>query len=410
MKNLYIIDAVNFLFRSYYAIKGMTNATGESTNALFGLIRSIYKIIADFSPDYVVAVFDGPDNKAMRTKIYAEYKSHRVRMPEDLVPQLERALEWCTIAGIPHLSIPGVEADDTMGSIARWAESQGIQVYLCSSDKDLCQLVDDHIFLLHAHKDNMLVDRKKVEELYGIKPEQMVDYLAIVGDASDNIPGLEGFGPKTASELLQKFGTLDAILKNPEQVSGAKKQEILRSGKEIALLSRELATIHLGVEFPREESFFQLKAPDMEKVKAFYDEMRFMSLLKEMDVAATIPHKGEEIPVSYTLLEDIDALVAELSHESDICLDTETTNIKPMEASLVGIGFSTKPGKAWYVPWKKELFPHIEKILSNPTSSFYGHNIKYDLHVLVNEGFLLPRISFDTIIASYLLNPRSNIP
>lgn len=405
MKNLYIIDAVNFLFRSYYAIKGMTNAKGESTNALFGLIRSIYKIISDFSPDYVVAVFDGPDNKQMRTKIYAEYKSHRTRMPEDLVPQLQNALYWCEIAGIPHLSVPGVEADDTMGSIARWAEKQGIQVYLCSSDKDLCQLVDDHIFLLHAHKDNMLVDRKKVEELYGIKPEQMIDYLAIVGDTSDNIPGLEGFGPKTAAELLQKFGTLDALLQNPDQVSGAKKQDILRSGKDIALLSRELATIHLGVDFPKEETFFHLKAPDMEKVKAFYDEMRFMSLLKEMDVPAP---KSEDIPVSYALVEDIGALITELGKEKEICIDTETTSIRPMEARLVGIGFSTKPGQAWYVPWKKELFSSIEKILSNPNASFYGHNIKYDLHVLINEGFLLPRICFDTILASYLLNPHSS--
>ncbi|MBS0615131.1 MAG: DNA polymerase I [Verrucomicrobia bacterium] len=408
MKNLYIIDAVNFLFRSYYAIKGMTNAKGESTNALFGLIRSIYKIIDDFSPDYVVAVFDGPDNKQSRTKIYAEYKSHRTRMPEDLVPQLEHALSWCAMAGIPHLSVPGVEADDTMGSIARWAEKQGIRVYLCSSDKDLCQLVDDHIFLLHAHKDNMLVDRKKVEELYGIKPEQMIDYLAIVGDASDNIPGLEGFGPKTASELLQKFGSLDALLQNPELVTGAKKQEMLKTGKDVALMSRELATIHLGVDFPKEETFFHLKAPDMEKVKAFYDEMRFMSLLKEMDITKTVSHKSEDVPLEYTLVEDINALVAELEQETDICIDTETTSLHPLQAQLVGIGFSTKPGKAWYVPWKKELFPYIEKILSHPSHSFYGHNIKYDLHVLVNAGFLLPRISFDTILASYLLNPHSS--
>ena len=199
----------------------MTNPKGESTNALFGFIRSTYKLISDFSPDYLIAVFDGPDNKKKRTEIYADYKSHRKSMPEDLFPQLEKAHYWCEIAGIPFLSIPGVEADDTMGSIAVWAEKQGIKVFLCSSDKDLCQLVDDKVFMIQPHKENLLIDRQKVQEIYGITPEQMIDYLAIVGDASDNIPGLGGFGPKTASMLLHELGTLDNILAHPEKIPGA---------------------------------------------------------------------------------------------------------------------------------------------------------------------------------------------
>ncbi|HEY5235314.1 MAG TPA: DNA polymerase I, partial [Rhabdochlamydiaceae bacterium] len=148
MKKLYIVDAVNFLFRSYYGIGPMTNPKGESTNALFGFVRSIYKLISDFSPDFIIAVFDGPDNKKKRIEMYEHYKSHRAGMPEDLFPQLEKAHYWCEIAGIPFLSVPGVEADDTMGSIAIWAREQNIEVFLCSSDKDLCQLVDDKIFLL----------------------------------------------------------------------------------------------------------------------------------------------------------------------------------------------------------------------------------------------------------------------
>ncbi|MFS8564412.1 MAG: hypothetical protein LVR00_08985 [Rhabdochlamydiaceae bacterium] len=160
MKTLYLVDAVNFLFRSYYAIRNMTNPQGVSTNALFGFIRSIYKIIEDFSPDYVVAVFDGPDNKKARTELYADYKKHRKAMPEDLVPQLMRSIEWCELAGIPALSIPGVEADDTLGSIALWAEKQGIKTFICSSDKDLCQLVSDKIFLVHPHKENAIIDKK----------------------------------------------------------------------------------------------------------------------------------------------------------------------------------------------------------------------------------------------------------
>src|SRR3990172_224464 len=281
MEKIYLVDAANFLFRSYYAIGPMTNPKGESTNALYGFIRSIFKLIKDFSPDYFAAVFDGPENKLSRTEIYSEYKSHRTGMPEDLFPQLERALEFCELAGIPHLSVPGVEADDTMGSIARWAEKKGAKVFLCSSDKDLCQLVSDHIKIINPHKNNLLIDRNMVKELFGVSPEQMIDLLAMMGDASDNIPGLEGFGPKTAAALLNEFGSLEYLLAHPEKVPG-KKQDTLLQGKEVALMSKQLATIHTGVPFPHDEEFFHLKAPDLEKVRSFYQEMHFMSLLKEL--------------------------------------------------------------------------------------------------------------------------------
>lgn len=412
MNTLYVIDAVNFLFRAYYAIGPMTNPKGQSTNALFGFIRSIYKLMADFSPDYVIAVFDGPDNKKSRTDLYAEYKSHRKGMPEDLFPQLEKALEWCELAGIPYLSVPGVEADDTMGSIALWAEKRGIKVFLCSGDKDLCQLIDDHIFMINTQKNNLLVDKNMVKELFGVTPEQMVDYLAIVGDASDNIPGLEGFGPKTAVALLEEFGTLDKILENPDKVPGEKKQQTLRTGKEIALLSRKLATIYTSVDFPKEEAFFHLKEPRMDQLKAFYHDMNFMSLLKELDTTAAIKASGKE-EVVYRLINDeaeLNRLIEELKKEKEVCLDTETTDIRPMYARMVGIGFGIHPQKAWYVPLngnirREIVLKKLEELLPYP--AFYGHNMKYDLHVLQNEGLPAPRICFDTILASYLLTPHN---
>jgi DNA polymerase-1 len=413
MRSIYVIDAVNILFRSYYAItQKMTNSKGESTNALFGFIRSLYKIIGDFSPDFLVAVFDGPDNKKSRTEMYADYKSHRAGMPDDLVPQLEKALYWCEIAGIPFLSIPGVEADDVMGSIALWAEKQGIKVFLCSSDKDLCQLVNDTTFLIHLHKNNLLVDKKMVKELFDVTPEQMVDYLSIVGDASDNIPGLEGFGPKTAAALLEEFGTLDAILANPEKVAGEKKQETIRSGKEIALLSRRLATIQTDIDFPKEEKFFHIRTPDLEKIKAFYHEQLFMTLLKELDPKAQVSAAPEEA-VDYHLVNDLETLeqlMSELKEAKEICVDTETTDIRPMWAEMVGIGFAIEPKKAWYIPFNGEI-PRdkiLEKLsdLFQGGASFCGHNIKYDLHVLANSGLPLPYVGFDTILASYLLNPQ----
>lgn len=418
MEKIFIVDAVNFLFRSYYAIGPMTNAKGESTNALYGFIRSIYKLINEFSPDYFIAVFDGPDNKKSRTEIYSEYKSHRQGMPEDLVPQLMRALEFCQVAGIPYLSISGVEADDTIGSITKWMEKRGVDVFVCSGDKDLCQLVSDKVFVVNPAKDNLIIDRKKVKELFDVHPEQIVDYLAIMGDASDNIPGLEGFGPKTAAALLGEFGTLEAILENPDKLSGKKKETVI-NGKEIALMSKRLATIHTNIEFPHEETFFHIKTPDIEKVKEFYQEMHFLSLLKLLGVDEEAPIETAHIPAplsqNYHLVDDeqqLIELVKQLEQEKEICIDTETTDIQPMLARVVGIGLGVQPGEAWYIPCngkvgKTKVLSILKPLIENPRIGFIGHNIKYDLHVLLNEGISLKTIAFDTILASYLTNPQT---
>ena len=418
MDKIYIVDAVNFLFRSYYAIGPMTNPSGESTNALYGFIRSLNKIIKDFSPDYLVAVFDGPDNKKHRTNIYSEYKSHRTGMPEDLFPQLEKAIEYCDIAKIPNLCVPGVEADDTMGSIAKWAEKQNAISFICTSDKDLCQLVSEHIFVINPHKDNLLIDRQKVIEIHGVAPEQICDLFGMVGDASDNIPGLEGFGPKTAASLLQEFNTLENILDHPEKVKGEKKQKTLIEGKEIALMSKKLATIHLDVEFPKKEEFFKLKEPDLQKLKEFYQQMHFMSLLKDLDRESP-PHKtvetGEVASIHYHLIDDeksLEDLMTQLMKENCICLDTETTDVRPMRARLVGLGFCVHPNKVWYIPANgklglKKVIEMVRPLLENPSIGFCGHNIKYDYHVFLNEGIHIANITFDTILASYLLSPQN---
>lgn len=419
MQSLYIVDAVNFLFRSYYAIGPMTNPKGFSTNALYGFIRSIYKIINDFSPNYFISVFDGPDNKKSRTAIYKEYKGHRTGMPEDLLPQLDQAQYFCEIAGIPSLTLPGVEADDTMGAIAKWAEKKGIKVFLCSSDKDLCQLVDEHVKLIHPHKDNLVIDRKKVKELFGVWPEQMIDYLAMVGDASDNIPGLEGFGPKTAASLLEEFGTLEKILENPDKLSG-KKREVVINGQEIAMLSKQLATIQTDLDIPKEELFYHLKTPDLPRVQAFYHEMHFLTLLRELSAPqAPAPSQtkhaaAEDEKVSYQLINDessLTDLIDSLSSEKEICVDTETTSVKPMSAQLVGVGLGVQHGKAYYIPLngnikREKVIQLIKPLLENPAICFIGHNIKYDMHVLANVGIDLSSVGFDTLLASYLINPH----
>ncbi len=414
MKKLFLLDAVMYLFRSYYAIRKMTNKKGTSTNALYGFIRSVQKVIADFSPDHLIAVFDGPNNKEARTAIYKEYKAHREGMPEDLVPQLDLAIEYCKDAGIPCIVQPGVEADDMIGSMAKWAESQGSTVYICSSDKDLCQLVSDKVFLLSTHKDNLLIDREKVEEIHGVKPEQIVDYLGIMGDKSDNIPGIPGFGPKTASTLLKEHGTLENLIAHLDDLKNQSQATKIRDHIDDARMSRQLAQIILDVPFPKDSNFFALKAPNQEKLKTLYQEMNFSTLLKELS-PETREEKSDE-NVDYHIVDsekELLALIEELKKSPELCIDTETTSLHPMAARLVGVGIANQSKKAWYIPTNGMLglenaLKHLKPLLENQAIAYFGHNLKYDIHVLKNHGIKISNIGFDTILASYLLHPENN--
>lgn len=411
MEKIFIVDAVNYLFRSYYAIGPMVNDKGQSTSALFGFIRSLEKLKKDFSPDYLAVVFDGPDSKRSRTAAYSEYKMHRKKAPDDLYAQFDLAIEYCNLAGIPTLSVEGVEADDTMASIAIWAEKEKIEVYLCTSDKDLFQLVKKGTYIVLAHKDNMIVDKKKVEELFGVTPEQMVDFLAITGDTSDNIPGLPGFGPKSASALLKEFKTLENILKNPEKVAGEKKQKTIKEEQDKAILSKELVLLNSSVAFPRKRSFFKQKKEDHEALLEFYKRMNFTKFQKEL--------KGRkekirsEKGLSYNLInskKEMDLLLKKLLKKKKVAIDTETTSKHPIKASLVGVGFSFEEKEAYYLPFngnieEKDLLSFLKE-LEKSSVEFIGHNIKYDINVLKNYGIDLKNISFDTILASYLLGPQ----
>ena len=440
MKNLFIVDASGFLFRAYYAIAPMTNSEGASTNALFGFIRALHKLIRDFDAHHVVAVFDGPRNKERRVAQYAEYKANRAEAPRDLPDQINWAQEFCDLRGIPKFVIPTYEADDVMGTVARWAAQNGTRVYLCTSDKDMMQMVDDNISMLYTHKNNQVVDAAGVEEKFGVRPDQIVDWLAMTGDSSDNVPGLPGFGPKTASSLLQEFGNLDEILANPDRVKGKKKQETIRNESAMALLSRDLVTLELDVDFPKEEDYFALTGPDVSKLTAFYQKMNFNTFLKELsspsllDAASVTPatapaaeqaqkettvtpatSQATEIETKYHLVNDkvsLDALVALLSEQTAVCWDTETTAIHPLEAKLVGIGFAMEPGEAWYVPVngdlpREQVLEALKPVFENPRIGFCAHNAKYDLHVMQEAGVDVANVAFDTMIASYLLNSHS---
>ena len=418
MNKLYIIDAINYLFRSYHAIGPMTNSSGQSTNAVYGFIRSILKLLKTTHAEHIVCVFDGPDNKRARKELFADYKSHRKQAPEDLIPQFEWAYQFCELIGIPLLCIEGVEADDVMATVAVYAKKHASQAYLCTSDKDLTQLVDDQIFVLHPHKDYALVDAKAVEEIFGIPPSQILDYLSIVGDSSDNIPGIPGFGPKTAVSLLKEFGTLENILKHPEKVKGEKKQQALIEFKDQALLSQKLATLNCHVPIPLETNFYHRKNPDLEKLTKFYHDLNFTSLLRELEqskpTSVSVVEENKTEKSQYHLvqtLEDIDAVLQKLLLEKEICVDTETTNIAAQMAQLVGIGFTSQGNDIFYIPLngqvdKKVVLGKLDSFFKNCQAKFTGHNIKYDWHVLQNENIDMANMGFDTQIASYLLEPH----
>lgn len=420
MEKIYIIDASGYIYRSYFAIRAMTNSKGESTNALFGFIRSVVKLIKDFSPKHMVAVFDGPNNGKERKAIYANYKAHRTSMPGDLLYQILWAQQFCQLIGIPELMVPDVEADDTIGTVAQWAAATGATAYMCTSDKDMCQLVNDKILILNTFKDNLILDREGVVKQFGVLPEQMNDYLAIVGDVSDNIPGIPGFGAKTAVELLKHFGSLDYLLNHPKEVPSQKRQEALIANKESALLSQKLVQIKLDVEIPHDPSFYLIANPDSHKLREFYAHMNFNTMIREMEVE----HLGVALPktepiveegIVYELIDDeesLNKLIAYMSQQKEICIDTETTSISPQLAKLVGLGIGVEPKKAWYIPTNGQLglqkvLEKIKPLIENPAIGFYGHNVKYDYHVLMNHGIKIGRISFDTILASYILNSHS---
>lgn len=415
MERLFIIDASGYLYRSYFAIRNITNSKGESTNALYGFVRSVLKLFKDFQPDHVVAVFDGPRNAIKRMKIYPDYKAHRSAMPPDLLYQIAWAQEYCLLRGIPFLNIPEVEADDTMGSLAKWSKQHEVMTYLCTSDKDMYQLVNHHIKILNTYKDNQILGEEEVEQIYGVPPAKMIDLLALTGDTSDNVPGVPGFGPKTAASLLQQFGSLNYILEHPE-VLPDKKKDIIINNRDKALISQQLVTLDTEVEIPHDNAFYQLKTPNSEKLRTFYANMSFNTLLKELERDEQVERpKSEQEEVFYSIVDDEEsfkALIDYLSTQHEICVATKSTHYQAIKGNLVGLGFCVEPTKAWYVPANGKLgleviLKGVKPLFENPKICFYGHNIKHDYQVLQNSSITIATICFDTILASYLLNSHS---
>ncbi len=407
-KNLYILDVSGYIFRAYFALPPMQSPRGEPTHGLFGFIRSVIKFYREFGPDHIVAVFDGPDNKAQRRELYEKYKSNRTRINADLPEQIEKAKEFCELIGIPTLEISGVEADDTIGSIATLARKHSWHVYICTSDKDLCQLVDDKIQVINPWKENLIIDKAKVEEIYGVPPSKIVDLLALMGDSSDNIPGVKGVGPKTATAFLQEFGSLENLFNNLDKLSD-KKRKMLEESREEALLSRRLATIYQDVPIPEEPDFFLKKPPKRGELFNFYLSHGFNSLAKEFSESG--PVEQENVPTRYLRVENekaLEEMIAKLTASQTVAFILIASEERACFADPVGISFSVSENEAYYLPFtggeEERSLKALEALFKNQGIAFVTHNAKYQIIAAHNTGFEAPSVSFDLLLASYLLN------
>ncbi|MDD5136296.1 MAG: DNA polymerase I [Candidatus Omnitrophica bacterium] len=404
-KKLFLIDGNSFCYRAFYAIRALTNSKGQPTNAIYGFVTMLNKIVKDNKPDMLAVAFDmkGP---TFRHKKYEDYKIQRKPMPDDLVGQMPHIKKMVSAYNIPIFEIEGYEADDVLATIARRAEEKGIETFIVTGDKDALQIIDSHIKVYSTHKDGLIYDAGKVKEEYGVEPNRMIDIMGLMGDAIDNIPGVKGIGEKTAVELITQFGSLDNLYKNIDKVKGDSKKRILTEHKDMAYLSRELAILDENVPIKINFDELRMKESDQGKLLEYFKEFEFKSLLKDVTPKGTLKS-------AYTLIEDgkaFDKLVEHLSGLKEFAFDFETTSEDPMLAEPVGVSFSWKVGEAHYVPMNlhftvAQVMGALKPVFENEKIKKIGQNIKYEYIVLANQGIGLKGISFDTMVASYVLNP-----
>ncbi|MGN0922236.1 MAG: DNA polymerase I [Cellvibrio sp.] len=451
---LILVDGSSYLYRAFHALPPLTNSKGAPTGAVKGVINMLRKMQRDNPQSTVVVVFDAK-GKTFRDAIYAEYKANRPPMPDELRPQVEPIFEIVKAMGLPLLVIEGVEADDVVGTLARMATEEGVDVIVSTGDKDMAQLVNQHVTLINTMTDTVM-DIEGVKSKYGFGPEYMIDYLALMGDKVDNIPGVPGVGEKTAQALIQGMGSLESIYSDLEKVRtlsfrGAKSMpEKLLENKELALLSYELATIKTDVELPVTLADLENQPQDNQRLRELFEELEFKSWVTEIDrsgaapssslaatgktTAAVVPSSdpiaaptSPAVPavpavpksVSYSTIFDEDGLsnlVARLEASSLFAFDLETTSLDTLEAKIVGLSVSILAGEAFYVPVGHDymgapqqlsiesVLEKFKPLLEANSVLKVGQNLKYDRSVLKNYGIELNGIAFDTMLESYVLN------
>ncbi|MDH4204374.1 MAG: DNA polymerase I [Desulfobacteraceae bacterium] len=415
MKNdrtLYLIDGSAYIYRAYHAIRSLANSKGLPTNAAFGFTRMLIKLIEDRSPEYVVMFFDakGP---TFRHEIYQDYKANRPPMPEDLSIQIPYIKEITHGFNIPVIEMQGFEADDLIGTFRYQAEKAGFFVVMVTGDKDFVQLVTDNAVIWDPMKEKT-IDINTVRDDFGVEPYQMIDVMALSGDASDNIPGVPGIGPKTALSLIKTFGTVERLYERVHTITKKKQHENLVQFKEQAFLSKELVKINIDVPFPFNPENFKYETPDNTRLSKLFKHLEFRQLQQAFPKRSDLSNKNYHAIYDMAALFD---LIGQLEAAEMFAVDTETTSKDPMKASLVGLSFSMKPDEAFYIPCAhdypeapaqlelKSVLSQLKPVLENPDVKKIGQNIKYDWMVLKRHGINLAGVIFDTMLASYLINP-----
>jgi DNA polymerase-1 len=448
--DLVLVDGSSYVYRAFHALPPLSNSRGEPTGALLGVLNMLLKFVKDYQPKRIAIVFDAP-GKTFRDDLFAEYKAHRTPMPDDLRAQIEPLLTILRAQGLPILRENGVEADDVIGTLACRAAREGHTVLISTGDKDMAQLVNGSITLINTMS-NSVLDRAGVKAKFDVYPEQIIDYLALVGDTSDNIPGIEKVGPKTAAKWLGQYGTLDNLIAHAQEVSG-KVGENLRNGLEKLELSRKLATIHSDLDLPLTSAQLIPGTPDTGQLRQLYTRYELRALLRQLDggesgasapgAAAAGPADSAtstrgagaaesavtvDTPAAHPLTKierryetitqwaDFERWLTALSTADLFAFATQTTSPDYMKAAIVGLAFCIEPGIAAYVPLHHDyagapeqldsarVLAALKPILEDPERGKAGHNLKYDAHVLANHGINLNGMRFDTMLETYVWN------
>ncbi len=408
---LFLIDGNNYVYRAFYAIPELSNSKGFPTNAIYGFTNMLMKLLREQQPSYVAVAFDmkGP---TFRHEAFEAYKATRKPMPEPLRPQIDYIKNVVRGFSIPVLEREGTEADDIIGTLARRFAGGGLKVVVVSGDKDLMQLVGEHIVMIDTMKD-IVYDVEAVRKRFGVDPDKVVEILGLMGDTSDNIPGVPGIGPKGALRLIEQFGTIEAILANPAKIYNAKVRDALLEHADLARLSRDLATIDTQVDLEIDLETLRYGEPNRRVLLDLFKECEFSSLVQEMK-------SGEAaIKGNYNLVETVDALAAlteNLGRALVFALDTLLTSPEPMRSEIAGIAFCLEPGEAFFVPlfmndplaeteWRKTVWQLLTPLLSTPAVNKIGHDFKSTAVALKRLGIPLEGIDCDIMVAAYLLNP-----
>jgi len=423
---LYLIDGSSYIFRAYYAIRHLSNSKGVPTNAVYGFTSMLFKFLKDYEPTHLGIVFDSK-GATFRDEIYPLYKANRSEPPEDLVPQFEKIFEVVDAFNIPQVQLEGFEADDLMGTISKDVEKEDAKVVLVTGDKDFCQLVSDKVTLLDTMK-NKITGIEEVKEKYGVSPERVIDVFALAGDAVDNIPGVKGIGEKTAVSLISKFGSLDELFKNLDDVSKRHKT-LLEEKREDAVLSKELVTIKTDIDIETNLEKFKYNGFDNDKLREMFQELEFKNLLRELGDEDTSDNVNNgQGTVSYdnyhlVLTEpDLDKVIDRINKTGELSIDLETTSPSPMLAEIVGIALCPAPHESYYVPVAHRALTNsssnqlslsfvldkLKPIIESEKIKKIGQNLKYEIVVLQRYGLGLNGIIFDTMIAAHMIDSSRN--